>query len=360
MNMIYENDICNNGISGLMRVSNEEATLQASIESCIHALDELIIVYNDCTDDSPFIIESLRKQYSDKIKVYPYSHNIVRLLTESDYDEIKNAKEDDPRLLANYYNFALSKVNFKYVVKIDADQIYLKERFFYFCDLVRGNFNQNRYKIKLGCSILYGYKNINESHTFWEKVDAFCWRVKAVLCKKYYHNVIFSQLRSGKACISLSGINVVKYEGKWFCTLGYEKGIIRVLPPYNGTHDHLIFEATKETYYVPYLLPVNNNTHIRYNLIERFIHPHKDIYDAGFAWLHFSLMKDVFFNRNIEYIKKNPSVLIDIVTLSKLSYISLLKKCDKNIADCCLQKIYGFVHDLDRNILKHIKIPNVY
>lgn len=37
-------------IAGIMRVKNEGSFVKDCIESCIDALDELIIVYNDCTD----------------------------------------------------------------------------------------------------------------------------------------------------------------------------------------------------------------------------------------------------------------------------------------------------------------------
>ena len=40
------------GLSGLMRVKDDALTLEASIDSCIDGLDELIITYNDCTDNS--------------------------------------------------------------------------------------------------------------------------------------------------------------------------------------------------------------------------------------------------------------------------------------------------------------------
>ena len=51
--MSMQNKNLKNGISGLMRVKNDAELIEASINSCIDALDELIIVYNDCTDDTP-------------------------------------------------------------------------------------------------------------------------------------------------------------------------------------------------------------------------------------------------------------------------------------------------------------------
>ena len=39
-------------VAGIMRVRNEGNFIHDCVESCIDALDELIVVYNDCTDNS--------------------------------------------------------------------------------------------------------------------------------------------------------------------------------------------------------------------------------------------------------------------------------------------------------------------
>ena len=63
-----EQRILKDGLSGFIRAKNEAQFIEACIDSCIDALDELIIVYNDCTDETPEIVERKRKQYPDKIK----------------------------------------------------------------------------------------------------------------------------------------------------------------------------------------------------------------------------------------------------------------------------------------------------
>ena len=47
------------------------------IDSCIDALDELVIVHHDCTDDTPQILRSKQKQYPDKIKIYEYQPYVL-------------------------------------------------------------------------------------------------------------------------------------------------------------------------------------------------------------------------------------------------------------------------------------------
>ena len=58
------------GISGIMRVKDDGEFIEASVESCIEALDELVIVYNDCTDNSPEVIHRMGEKYPKKIKIY--------------------------------------------------------------------------------------------------------------------------------------------------------------------------------------------------------------------------------------------------------------------------------------------------
>ena len=48
--------VLKNGLSGIMRVKNEGRFLEACIDSCIEALDEIIIVYTGCTDNTEEIL----------------------------------------------------------------------------------------------------------------------------------------------------------------------------------------------------------------------------------------------------------------------------------------------------------------
>lgn len=49
--------ISGNKVAGIMRVKNDGMFIEKCIESCIDALDELIVVHNDCTDNSVEEIE---------------------------------------------------------------------------------------------------------------------------------------------------------------------------------------------------------------------------------------------------------------------------------------------------------------
>ena len=93
------------GVSGIMRVKNDAEFITASIESCINALDELIVVYNDCTDNSAEIIDIMHQRYPQKIRVFEYPYRVLGVgLTKDEYEAAKELPDDSPELLCNYYN----------------------------------------------------------------------------------------------------------------------------------------------------------------------------------------------------------------------------------------------------------------
>jgi len=109
------------GVSGLMRVSNEEKTVKQSIESVINVVDELVIIYHNCYDNTVSILESLALKYS-KISIFEYKQYVIPA-NSGGYIEGFNPYHS----LANYYNYGLSKCNYKWFLKIDADQIYFED-----------------------------------------------------------------------------------------------------------------------------------------------------------------------------------------------------------------------------------------
>jgi glycosyltransferase involved in cell wall biosynthesis len=113
------------GISGFMRLRNEAQFVETAIESVIGGLDELVIVYNGCTDRTSEIIESCRLRHPDRIRVFEYQPEIARPGSV----EHQRTPMGSPHSMVNYYNFALVKTTRKVAIKIDGDDCYLKEPF---------------------------------------------------------------------------------------------------------------------------------------------------------------------------------------------------------------------------------------
>ena len=116
-------------VAGIMRVRNEGNFIHDCVESCIDALDELIVVYNDCTDNSAEEIKKVAAKYPDKIRYYAYPYEVKAFnLSREEFQKIKELPEDNPHLFSSYSNFALSKVTADYALKIDADQVYFSNK----------------------------------------------------------------------------------------------------------------------------------------------------------------------------------------------------------------------------------------
>ncbi len=93
-----------NGLSGMLRTKNDILDIEECINSCLPALDELIVYDNGSTDGTYEKVLELAEQ-NPKIKVYQYLNNkgwYVKKLC----------------------NKCLRKTRYKYITKIDGDQIY--------------------------------------------------------------------------------------------------------------------------------------------------------------------------------------------------------------------------------------------
>lgn len=320
------------GISGIMRVKNDGCFIEACVESCIDALDELIIVWNDCTDNSADEIEKVRQRYPDKIRTYEYKYKVYSVgLTKEEYEYAKSLPKDSPHLLCNYYNFALSKVTCQYALKIDADQIYVTNKLKTLCDSYRcKNKNQHMSIIEfLSFHFIWYYRKLD--FKLHNRLKLPC-TLKKILYKKYL-SYIYKLIERKKVCTSLSGINVFYKDDKWYIPLGAIGEKINILPPFNGVNDHLLFKVSKDTYYEPFESTQYNNMRSEtYSLIETFKCPYK-LYNVGYFWYHLNqnrlsvrnkiydlhstrdnlfVEKDMFFNMDFDVIKnKIPNALMD-------------------------------------------------
>lgn len=132
------------GISGFMRLRNEEEFLDRAIESHLDGLDELIIVFNRCEDSTPEICYNWQRKYPEKIKVFSYEPVVYPVGTI----ESRTVDPNSENSLANYYNYALVQTTKKIVIKIDGDHIAVSDRWNSICNTVRSTLRENeRYPV---------------------------------------------------------------------------------------------------------------------------------------------------------------------------------------------------------------------
>lgn len=283
------------GVSGLMRVKNEARWVAQSIDTCIDALDELIICYQACTDETPEIIERKRQQYPNKIKVFFYAPPVYAFeLSESDFYFAYNLPKDSIHHFSNYTNYGLSKVSYRYVVKIDADQIYFTERLVALCDAYRGHIQD---RMDLSSMLAFGYYYLfiilgRYSPTLFLRIIGL-FPFKKNIMEKYWR-YLCAQISRTKKPVFLSGINLYRGKNGWGIPAFADKDDF--IFPFNGVGDLLIFTISDKTYFYPkyetmkpeeaigdiYLNPVFTSRRI----IEAFHLEDSTPSYGGFCWYH--------------------------------------------------------------------------
>lgn len=344
------------GVSGIMRVKNDGCFIEACVESCIDALDELIIVWNDCTDNSADEIEKMRQRYPDKIKTYEYKYKVYSVgLTKEEYEYAKSLPKDSPHLLCNYYNFALSKVTCQYALKIDADQIYFTDKLKIWCNAYRKNGKAKiTISVIIGCLLDTYFRIVNKLNLLTGKVLPLLPH-SILSCVRFQYETYLKYLISKHDIkISLSGLNVF-YDNQWYSTMGTINDEINILPPMNGTNDHCIFKVSKDTYYIPIVNKMYDKYRSeQYNIIELFVDHDSKYYNIGFFWFHLNSMREDTRKKVLQVKKKNPKAF------RKVRLVQEIRRNDINkcpMADIGLKSLMQFQFAYDRDsILKYINI----
>lgn len=342
------------GVTGILRVKNDAGFIQGCVESCISALDELVIVYNDCDDGSEVEIERVRLRYPDKVRVYEYPHAVLGTqLTKEQYEMACNMGDDSPHLLCNYYNFALEKVRTEYALKIDADQIYFTDRLKLWCDFCR-NVQVGRFTTV--CLIGFMFQRYLSLYRMASL------RLKRVLpmmpswlvrrCYPAYVEYAKYLFSRDRACLSMSGINAVR-DGGWCVSLGRVSGETNILPPFNGEGDHVIFKVSAATYYRRFKMQYYNvQRKSSYSLIEEFVHPYRIMF-VGFCWLHICAMRPGTIGRVLSVKGHCPNAFESMRNFLSWDYETILRHADKTMFSLFQRILFAFVYKADRNSLRH-------
>ena len=350
-----------NRVTGIMRVKNDGMFIAECIESCIDALDELIVVHNDCTDNSVEEIEKMRKKYPDKIRRYEYPHKVLGVnLTKDEYEMVKALPEGSPCLLSTYYNFALSKVTSSYALKIDADQIYFTDTLKCWCDFIR-----NCTPKKLTVKVIVG-KIFNTYFSFYRYLSLKCNRVlplvPAWLLKIFYPSYLkyaMYEFSHNRACFSMSGINVLEKGIKTMIPMGHKVGDLVSGIPFNGEGDTVMFKVADNTYFSKMQDFSINKT----SLIEQFNHPYRIMY-VGFFWKHVRAMRPSSYSNAMELLKKDPNAYVPVEEFKDLNYNMIMNNSSAEVFRLFQKILFGFIYKANKQQLtqffeKHSSLSNL-
>ncbi|MCM1515792.1 MAG: hypothetical protein NC080_05165 [Paraprevotella sp.] len=339
-----------NRVSGIMRVKNDGMFIEACIESCIDALDELIVVHNDCTDNSVEEIERMKSKYPHKIKRYEYPHKIYGVgLTKKEYDIAKALPDDSPNLLCTYYNFALSKVTSQYAMKIDADQVYFTDTLKHWCDFIRQCKPQRiSVKVMAGkafCMYISLYRYLSAR---FQRVLPLAPMWLLDILYPYYLSYARHAFSHGKACFSLSGVNVLYTDETILIPMGHKVGDLVSGIPFNGEGDTVIFKVSNETFFSK--MPDYTNGGGNLSIIEQFNHPYR-LMHVGFFWKHLRAMRPASFSNAMNLLKVDPEAYIDIDRFQTLSYDEIINRTSSDVFRLFQKVLFCFIYKANKRTL---------
>lgn len=152
-------------ISWVARIKNGDDFLEKVIESHIDFLDEIILVDNMSTDNTKEICMKLEKKYPEKIKFYSYEYKV-------NWPWSKLWKEwNSIHSFAYYSNWCQSKAKYKYIMKIDDDNLFNHNKWIEIRNYIIRN-NPNKYMVYWGYNLI---KTVN--WIIWiSKDNTYIWR----------------------------------------------------------------------------------------------------------------------------------------------------------------------------------------
>lgn len=308
------------GVSGVLRCHNCEDFLDACIDSCIDGLDELVVVYHDCVDNTPGILMAKQKQYPDKIKVYEYLPYIFPVeMNKAMFIYADILPSCSIHLMSGYYNYAFSKTSYRYVVKIDADQIYFTRYWKRICSAYR---SEKKVSFKLEEYVAYGLYHAYVCCFYHGDICRFRALGKiAVWLNKFYFSYIEKKVARDKVAISLSGINLLWADKKWIVGLG-DPEQDDIFTPFNGVRDSFFFELDGQICFEKYI----PSEITQFQRIIEIMYYRKEIIDGGFFWFH--LKPSMKSQRNMfrKAYKELPKKFIPLDVLKGLSFQTFIRR----------------------------------
>lgn len=330
-----------NGLSGLIRTRNEASLLAPCIDSCIGALDELIVVCSDCTDKTVEILKKKKQQYPDKLKFFEYNRNVLSFdLTKEEFEYAKKLPDDSPRLYANLCNFGLSKTSYKYVTKIDADQLYFSDELKQWRDVCSGTV-----RVKWSIRFVLGWFFMIY-FSVYRRLSLKCGRPCLRVLPDWLVTLFFKQysdyskwlLQRGKVLIALSGVNVFK-DDRWYVTFDG----VNIHPPYNGEGDTVIFKVSDKTYWNRYY-----TNRVPYSVTEVFNSPCRKLMFTYPMWFHLHANRERCWEKVKKMKDEHPERFVPIEDFPNMTYRQVLAKMDRKAHTLFQMTLFALVHKIGK------------
>lgn len=195
-------------VAAFLRVKDEIKTIEATLTSIDGIFDKIVIIHSNEKDDGSIALMNRWCKKRKYCEIHEYPYPVI-----SSHSEKYNKKYPKESSLAAYYNFGLQFFEpEEWVVKIDADQVYISDKLKKFVD------NLHLYDDKEIYFGLYGYNTFKWKEYLvkykplpfnGQNGDSF------VLKRKYFAN--FKQHRFYEKTILNQPLkNIINHEPVWF------------------------------------------------------------------------------------------------------------------------------------------------
>jgi cellulose synthase/poly-beta-1,6-N-acetylglucosamine synthase-like glycosyltransferase len=121
------------GVSAFMRIRNGADFLEATIRTHVDLFDEIVAVFNQCTDATPDILARLAAEVGPKLRVYHYAPRVHPMGSE----DHRVTPGDALSSLVTYSNFALAMTRHRWAVKLDDDHLAIPQAVRAMTDAIR-------------------------------------------------------------------------------------------------------------------------------------------------------------------------------------------------------------------------------
>jgi hypothetical protein len=112
-------------ITGYIRLANEEHTILPCLDSIKNIFDKILILHSNITDSSLELINRYINQNNiTNIEIQKYPYDVIPYLSV----EYATNSYKHQNSLAAYHNFGLQFIETDFLMKIDADQIYINSK----------------------------------------------------------------------------------------------------------------------------------------------------------------------------------------------------------------------------------------
>jgi hypothetical protein len=199
------------GLSAMMRVKNDEDWIFYAIQSILHIVDEVVVVLQNCTDNTETIIREIN---SDKIRIYNFPFDSF---PSGKYH--KNYLKNSIFNRAYYYNYALSKTKYSYVWKWDGDHAAYEDRVIELRQIVDSK--------KFDIIHYFGYDIYGEDLAHLCK-DPFCSNEPAIFRVQkfsFYYSGELCEMFSYPTVYKLKPVSIYNYPRPLFIHFKYAKGV---------------------------------------------------------------------------------------------------------------------------------------